>query len=701
MQVAFNTDKISYEAVLAAFKFLNQALRLLSVFFLVTLFYSTHSSVSFAADASSSSNPKAMLILDGSGSMWGKIKDGHKILVARKAIAGAIRPFEGKLDLGLMSFGHRKRAACLDIQLLKQPTSLNPLLYSRIVNRIKPIGKTPITSSLSSAVKILNRKGAEGASIILLADGPENCRKDPCTLLTPEFAKNNKLTVHVIAFSMLAKDAQSLRCLSENSGGSFHTPSDRETLEVALSSALGTSLKGARPLTPVAKKQQPKKVTIKPGIFLSAHLGETSDALKTGVNWKIEKLNTEGVAEADLPPWTSEKAKAEFDLSPGAYRIVADFDEYQVIRDIDIQKNKRDQERFIFNLSQLKLPARWTSPDSRSGFGKLLLEKQLEKKEKNSVQTSSQEISGQETSGETMLIDLTNSDKIRLIPAGTYKISGIDNGKMQNWFLHAAPGKVIQIPIWKKTGRFRLNLQSASKNNSLSAPFVKIYRTDLRTDKLIEVARSKAKSPQFDLNPGKYLAHIQDGYAETRHSFSIQAAQVLTHDIALEQGFLKIELNGTNGKNKSETPLLEILRLKEKSSPKHVAELSDFSKPIKLSPGAYRLIFRTSATARARIKDVQIKNAAQRVVKFSTRQALVSFLISNRNDALSRHQIFWQLFDRKGQMIWQSAEPTPNLYLSAGQYKIVAEIGNDQYQSKFRIKGLKTKKFDLSNKQIN
>ncbi len=450
MQVAFNTQNFSDEPFLFNRCLLKRLCHVFSVVFLVLIIHFIHSSTSSAADPSSP-QPKAMLILDGSGSMWGKIKDGHKILVARKAIAGAIRPFEGKLDLGLMSFGHRKRAACLDIQLLKQPTPLNPLLYSRIVNRIKPIGKTPITSSLSSAVKILNRKGVEGSSIILLADGPENCRKDPCAFLTPDFAKKNKLTVHVIAFSMLPKDAQSLRCLSENSGGSFHTPSDKESLEVALSSALGTSLKGARPKTPIAKKQQPKKVIIKPGIILSAHLGENSPALTTGVNWKIEKLTAEGIEEADLPPWRSEKAKAEFDLSPGAYRIVADFDEYQVIRDIEVQKNKREQTRFIFNLSQLKLPAGWTSPDSRSGFGKLLLERHFDRNAKRTEKKAPQP-----ATDETLLIDLSNLAETRLIPAGTYKISGIDNGKMQNWFLHAAPGKIIQIPIWEKNRTFSI-----------------------------------------------------------------------------------------------------------------------------------------------------------------------------------------------------------------------------------------------------
>jgi hypothetical protein len=52
-------------------------------------------------------------------------------------------------------------------------------------------------------------------------------------------------------------------------------------------------------------------------------------------------------------------------------------------------------------------------------------------------------------------------------------------------------------------------------------------------------------------------------------------------------------------------------------------------------------------------------------------------------------------------MVWQSVEASPSLYLSAGTYKVVAEIGNDKFRSKLRIKGKKPRKFDLSDKQIN
>lgn len=658
-------------------KFKQLAIVLLSVLFLLL-----NASILTAADPVTSNHPQAMLIVDGSGSMWGKIKEGHKILVARKAIAGALRPFEDKIRLGLMSYGHRKRAACLDIQVIQRPSMLNPLQFSRRVNRIKPIGKTPITSSLNQAKAVLS-KSKTGGSIILLADGPENCRKDPCSLITPEFAKKHKIVVHVIAFSMQEKHAVSLQCLSRNSGGTFSTPSNLATLEAALSKSLKASLQGLR-VAPPSKEKVVKKIVVKPGIQLSAHLGPRTSALVKGINWKIEKLAEDKKTEQDFPPWISSKPTPNFDLNPGSYRITADFDDYQLIKVIQINKGSRELERFVFNLSELNLPAGWAPPDSRSGFGKLLLEAQ--KKQKSSDKNS-----------ESIIVELLKQAQTRLIPAGAYKISGIENGKMLNWYIHAQPGKVINIPIWSKTGRVRFELRHSATSTTLDAPIIKIYATKLKPDALVEVARSTARAPQFDLAPGKYLAHIINGHAQVRHSFSVKPNVEVVETVTLQQGSLKIDFDKSSG---TEIPSLEILHRADSTGKGLVAELTDLKSEIKLSPGKYRLVFRTAPTARASIRDISLKDGDIKLIRFKSRQSKVSFSVSKRNDALSRHQIFWQLFDKKGRMIWQSTEPEPRLLLSEGSYNVVAEIGNDKFKTAFRLKGLKDRNFDLSNKLI-
>lgn len=672
---------------------------LISVFFIFLLLKPLSAQSPAASDQNSQSSlPNTMLIIDGSGSMWGKITDGHKILIARKAIASSIRSYEDKLNLGLSSYGHRKRGSCQDIQLLKSPGPLNALAFSKLVNRIKPLGKTPITTAITQANKTLSEISTaenKGGSIILLTDGPENCYKDPCAQINQKFAKDNNLTVHVVAFSMTEKDAASLQCLASNTGGKYYTPQNAEQLETALSGALAASLRTtktpAKPPVVAVKKQR-----VKPELRLSAHMGEDTPPIDTGVNWIIEKLLDDAEKDPDLPPWKSAQPTPKFDLEPGKYRITADLAEYQITRTISLAKSQEAAEKFIFNLSELILPAGWSDPDARSGFGKLLFEAQNQTDTPSTENQSPKDQS--EQTPKISVIHLKPVAQKQMIPSGGYKIVGIENGKMLTWFIHARPGKTVTIPIWKNTGRIRFKLKDATTNNPLTIPYTRIYYINQQTKSLTEVARSTAITPQFDLSAGSYVARVENGLASTFHNFTIMSGKENREIINLEHAAISIQVN----KNQSSPDAtLEILELIDKKAAEYKAEIFDFSKNIYLNPGKYRFIYRSAPTARAVIKEITVKSGELTALRFSGKQAEISFVISNRQDALSRHQVFWQLRDKSGNVLWQSTEPEPTVLLSAGKYKIQAEIGDEKYQAPITIKGIKQRKFDLSKNQIN
>ncbi|CAN0472503.1 unnamed protein product, partial [Scytosiphon promiscuus] len=90
---------------------------------------------------------------------------------------------------------------------------------------------------------------------------------------------------------------------------------------------------------------------------LTAHLGPESEAISDGIEWNIVKLASNNEPDADLPPWKSKEKNPKFELTPGTYRITADFDEYQITREATLAKGQQLSEKFVFNLSQLKLPA--------------------------------------------------------------------------------------------------------------------------------------------------------------------------------------------------------------------------------------------------------------------------------------------------------------------------------------------------------
>ena len=61
---------------------------------------------------------RVILVLDASGSMWGKVEGKTKIEIARETIAGLMKDWDPAIELGLMAYGHRREGDCKDIELL-------------------------------------------------------------------------------------------------------------------------------------------------------------------------------------------------------------------------------------------------------------------------------------------------------------------------------------------------------------------------------------------------------------------------------------------------------------------------------------------------------------------------------------------------------------------------------------------------------
>ena len=61
---------------------------------------------------------RAMIVLDGSGSMWAPVNGRPRIEVAREALGELLKGWDPKVEVGLMSYGHRRKNDCSDIEVL-------------------------------------------------------------------------------------------------------------------------------------------------------------------------------------------------------------------------------------------------------------------------------------------------------------------------------------------------------------------------------------------------------------------------------------------------------------------------------------------------------------------------------------------------------------------------------------------------------
>ncbi|HBZ44515.1 MAG TPA: hypothetical protein DEO85_10765 [Maritimibacter sp.] len=63
----------------------------------------------------------AILVLVGSGSMWGQIDGVNKIVIARDMVGDLLATLPGDQALGLMAYWHPAKGDCGDIERLAEP----------------------------------------------------------------------------------------------------------------------------------------------------------------------------------------------------------------------------------------------------------------------------------------------------------------------------------------------------------------------------------------------------------------------------------------------------------------------------------------------------------------------------------------------------------------------------------------------------
>ena len=195
------------------------------VFFLLCM-------VTSPAIADETPKARAMLVLDASGSMWGKIEGKNKIVVAREVIADLMKDWDDSVHLGLSAYGHRT-SQCNDIETLVKVGPNTSGKITEIVNGLQPIGSTPLSAAVKKAAEELGYTKGD-ATVILVSDGAETCKLDPCAVGKSLEENGINFTAHVIGFAVKKEDQIGLKCLAENTGGKFLSADNAGELKEAL-----------------------------------------------------------------------------------------------------------------------------------------------------------------------------------------------------------------------------------------------------------------------------------------------------------------------------------------------------------------------------------------------------------------------------------------------------------------------------------
>ncbi len=203
--------------------------RVSAIVVLVAAFAAITPAICLAADTSEAS---VMLILDGSGSMWGQIEGVTKIEIAKQTLTSIIKDLPASTRVGLILYGHRKKGDCDDVETAVAMGPIDRDDLAARISAVNPKGKTPITRSIKRAVEEIRME--EGAStIVLVSDGEETCDPDPCEAARLLKESGVDFVIHVVGFDVTDEQSQQLECIAEATGGRYYAAGSAEDFAFA------------------------------------------------------------------------------------------------------------------------------------------------------------------------------------------------------------------------------------------------------------------------------------------------------------------------------------------------------------------------------------------------------------------------------------------------------------------------------------
>lgn len=187
---------------------------------------------------------RILFLFDASQSMLAQWQSNSRFEVARKLLSEMVDSLKGieNLELALRIYGHTKNFPpqdCDDTRLEVPFESDTHKAIKQKLREIKPSGTTPIAQSLLESAKDFP-PGPYRNIIILITDGIEECKGDPCAVSYQLQRKGIVLKPFVIGLGVTKDFAKAFECVGNYFDASQETQF-RHVLNVVISQALNNT----------------------------------------------------------------------------------------------------------------------------------------------------------------------------------------------------------------------------------------------------------------------------------------------------------------------------------------------------------------------------------------------------------------------------------------------------------------------------
>ncbi|TIP60777.1 MAG: VWA domain-containing protein [Mesorhizobium sp.] len=462
---------------------------------------------------------RVVIVLDASGSMWAQIDGKPKLEIARQSLRTVLQSVPADKEIGFMAYGHREKGSCEDIELIVPPQAGSAAAVSAAADSLKFIGKTPLTSAVRQAAEAL-KYTEDKATVILITDGLETCKGDPCALGRELRAAGVDFTVNVVGFGLTADEGKQVACLADNTGGKYIQASDEKALQDALVETIA-----AAPAPAPEPAPQPAAAPEKPEFnFIPAVvLAEGGDPVTEGNSWEIYKAKSDGTRGDYV---ATEYGAYKGNLDPGDYLIVARLGEAGTEQKLTVEAGQVYEPLLTLNAGTLVIhPRPSEGADVADGAAVVIA-----------------------YPGVDMPATYYGDTKV-VLPAGDQKVTvRIGQGEVTE-IIPLTGGKLVEKDIVVGVGHVVANayyIAGGDKADGSGIGF-KVFKAKKKVDGTRqEVAYAYGPDSKFDLPPDDYVLTATVDLAVVEQPFSVKAGEHQDVKIAINAGVLAITAPGAS-----------------------------------------------------------------------------------------------------------------------------------------------------------
>ncbi len=625
----------------------------------------------------------AIIVLDGSRSMWAKLGGQSKVALVRSGLDQAFSDYQNRIAFGLVAFGHRDAAPCTESQLLAKPGELTAATRGKLQfgAGFKPKLSKPIAAALGEAVK-----GAPSPSgsldVVLITDGLDSCKADVCATAKTLKQSMPGLRIHVIGFDPKAKQSlKALKCVADTTGGLFVPATNVAELKQSLTAAFDAAAPAApAPAAPVAAAAPPAPppvptVAVAPPPAPAAPVTTTPPPGPTPVA-------TVAIAPPPLPaaPVTAAPPPAAVSPAPAATApVVAALPAPSALSPTATPPAPPPAP------GAAAAPAVAVAPPPAAAAPAPAAPRQSAQTKADPPQGAA---AAPQAPGQTSM-----AKSAALSPAQVAAPAVAGPGAPPRPAPNTLTGPSLPVPV-----TFKALLTEAGPKVQ-SGLIWRVFTAEAGpngTRKLVSTHREAI--PTAALLPGEYLVNAAYGLSNLTKKIKVESGRSIEETFVLNTGGLKLAAVQANGEPLPQTTVhFDILSDEEDQFGNRHKILGD-AKPgvvIRLNAGAYHIVSTygdANATVRADVT-VEPGKITEATVKHAAAPVTFKLVQTSGGEALADTK--WSILTTTGDVVKEVAGALPTHILAAGDYAAVANHNGESYMTKFKVTAGEAKQIEV------